>query len=82
MINLKLGLFFYFLVLVDVLGRYVEVLLLIICNMVFLKFLVMILKYRNYFFENIIKYLRVDNVLEFWLYIFEDFCVVFGIEYV
>lgn len=81
-INPKSGPFSYFLVLVDAPGRHAEVSLLTTRNMVFPKLLAMILKYRNHFLENTIKYLRVDNALEFRSHTFEDFCVASGIEHV
>ena len=74
------GQFNYFMVLVDASGRHAEVSLLTTRNMVFPKILAMILKFRNHFPENPIRFLRMDNALEFKSHAFEDFCPASGIE--
>jgi hypothetical protein len=43
--------------------------------MVFPKLLAILIKYRNHFPDFPIKYLRMDNALEFRSHTFEDYCV-------
>lgn len=73
------GQFLYFLVLVDASGSHAEVLLLITHNMVFLKILAMLIKFKAHFSDKSIKTLRVDNAKEFTSHTFEDYCTATGI---
>ena len=74
------GQFKYFFVLVDASGRHAEVSLLTTRNMVFPKTLAMLLKFRNHYPDHPIRFLRMDNALEFKSQAFEDFCIATGIE--
>jgi hypothetical protein len=78
-INPPSGTFRYFFVLVDASGVHSEVALLPTRNMVFPKILAILLKYRNHFPEQHIKYLRMDNAQEFKSHVFEDYCTANGI---
>ncbi len=57
--------FYYFLVLVDALGKQSYVLLLSIYNFIFAKLLSMIIHFEAYFWNYSIKTLYKDNVKEF-----------------
>ena len=74
------GSYKYFFVLIDASGSHLEVSLLPTRNMVFPKLLAILIKYRNHFPKFPIKYLRMDNALEFRSYAFEDYCVASGIS--
>jgi hypothetical protein len=67
--------FKYFFVLIDAFGSHLEASLLPTRNMIFPKLLVILIKYRNHFPDFPIKYLRMDNALEFRSHAFEDYCV-------
>ena len=74
------GPFQYFFVLVDALGKHVEVSLLSTRNLAFPKLLAMIIKIRAHHPEARIKTLRMDNAGEFRSKNFEDFCTATGIH--
>ena len=78
-INPPSGTFKYYFVLVDASGSHFEVSLLPTRNMVFPRILAILLRYRNHFPENPIKYLRMDNAQEFRSHAFEDYCAATGI---
>lgn len=71
-INPLSGAFRYFFVLIDASGSHLEVSLLSTRNMVFPKILAILIRYRNHFPDFPIKYLRMDNALEFRSHAFED----------
>ena len=73
-INLPSGAFRYFFVLVDASYSHLNVSLLPTRNMVFPKLLVILIRYRNYFLNYHVKYLRMNNVQEFKSHTFEDYC--------
>ena len=70
------GLFRYFLVLIDASGSHLEEALLTTINLVFSIILAILLRYRNYFSNHPVKFLRMDNVLEFSSHALEDYCIV------
>ena len=74
------GSFKYFFVLIDASGSHLDVSLLSTRNMVFSKLLAILIKYRNHFLDFPIKYLRLDNALEFRSHAFKDYCVALGIS--
>lgn len=78
-INPPSGAFKYYFVLIDASGSHLEVSLLPTRNMVFPKLLAILIKYRNHFPDFPIKYLRMDNALEFRSHAFEDYCTATGI---
>ena len=47
--------------------------------MVFPKLLAILIRYHNHFPDSPIKYLRIDNSLEFRSHAFEEYCVATGI---
>ena len=79
-INLPLGTFQYYFVLVDASGSHLEMSLFMTRNMVFPRILSMLLRYRNYFPNFPIKHLRLDNVKEFRSHAFRDFYIASGID--
>ena len=79
-INPPSGAFRYFFILADASGSHFEVSLLSTRNMVFLKLLGILIRYRNHFPEFPIKHLRMDNAQEFRSHTFEDYCVASGIN--
>ena len=78
-INPPSEVFRYYFVLAHASGSHFEVSLLPTRNMVFPRLLAIILRYKNHFPENPIKYLRMDNAQEFRSHAFEDYCVANGI---
>jgi hypothetical protein len=78
-INPPLGQFKYFLVLIDASGSHLEVALLTTRNLVFPKILAILLRYKNHFPDHPVKFLRMDNALEFRSHAFEDYCTTSGI---
>ena len=78
-INPASGSFRYFLVLIDASGSHLEVALLTTRNLVFPRILAILLRYKNHFPEHPIKFLRMDNALEFRSHAFEDYCTATGI---
>ena len=78
-INPPSGSFRYFLVLIDAFGSHLEVALLTTRNLVFPRILAILLRYKNHFPEHPIKFLRMDNAMEFRSHAFEDYCIASGI---
>lgn len=48
--------------------------------MVFPKTLAMLLKFRNHYPDHLVRFLRMENALEFKSQAFEDYCAGTGIE--
>ena len=71
--------FRYFLVLIDASGSHLEVALLTTRNLVFSRILAILIRYKNHFPEHPVKFLRMDNALEFRSQAFEDYCTATGI---
>lgn len=64
--------FRYFVVLVDASGSHFDVSLLTTRNMLFPKLLAILIRYKNHFHDNLVKYMRMDNAWEFRSHVFED----------
>ena len=72
--------FQYSFVLVDASGQYVDLSLLSTRNLIFPKLLAMLLKLRTHYPDVAMKALRVDNTANFRSHLFEDYCIVSGIN--
>jgi len=79
-INPMSGPFQYFFILVDALGRQSQVSLLLARNLTFVNLLTLLIRFKVYFLDYPIKTLRIDNVQEFRLRSFEDYCTATEIE--
>ena len=78
-INPPLSSFRYFLVLIDASESHLEVALLTTRNLVFSRIIVILLRYKNHFLEYPVKFLRMNNALEFRSHVFENYCTASGI---
>jgi len=74
------GPIWYFLVLVDALGRQSHVSLLSTKNLAFANLLSMFIHLKAHSPDYPIKILRIDNAREFWSRSFEDYCTATGIN--
>lgn len=74
-INPPSGHFCYFFVLVDASGHHSVVSLLTTKNMVFPKFLTMLIRFKTNFPDFPVKFLRMDNAQEFRSHAFKDYCI-------
>ena len=68
-------------VLIDASGSHLDVALLTTRNLVFQRILAILLRYKNHFPEHLIKFLRMDNEMEFRSHAFEDYCTALGITF-
>ena len=78
-INPPLSSFWYFLVHIGASGSHLEVALLTTRNLVFSRILAIQIRHKNHFPEYPVKFLRMDNTLEFRSHAFEDNCTASGI---
>jgi hypothetical protein len=78
-INPPSGSFRYFLVIIDASDSHLEVALLSTQNLVFSRILAILIRYKNHFLDHPVKFLRMDNTLEFRSHAFEDYCTATGI---
>ena len=79
-INPSSSLFRYFFVFIDAFKSHVEVTLLTTRNLIFPRILAILLRYINHFSNHHVKFLKMNDVLEFKFLALEDNCTASGIN--